>query len=53
MKALSIRQPNAEPILRGKKKIEYRNMPTNKRERIIDWEFRIPNRGIKWQREKP
>jgi len=32
--ALSIQQPNAEQILRGKKKIEYRNMPTNKRERV-------------------
>ena len=32
--ALSLRQPNAEQILRGKKKIEYRNMPTNKRERV-------------------
>ncbi len=38
--ALSIRQPNAEQILRGKKKIEYRNMPTNKREPI---RFRIAN----------
>jgi len=28
MPALSIRQPHAEQILRGKKKIEYRNMPT-------------------------
>ena len=34
MPALSIRQPNAEQILRSKKKIEYRNMPTNKRERV-------------------
>jgi hypothetical protein len=28
MAALSLRQPNAEQVLRGKKKIEYRNMPT-------------------------
>jgi hypothetical protein len=34
MSALSLRQPNAEQILRGKKKIEYRNMPTKKRERV-------------------
>ena len=34
MVALSIRQPHVEQILRGKKKIEYRSMPTNKRERV-------------------
>lgn len=34
MIALSIRQPHAEQILRGKKKIEFRSRPTNKRERI-------------------
>ena len=27
-------QPHAEQIMRGKKNIEYRNMPTNKRERV-------------------
>ncbi|HEX5703905.1 MAG TPA: ASCH domain-containing protein [Pyrinomonadaceae bacterium] len=32
--ALSIRQPHAEQILRGKKSIEYRSKPTNKRERV-------------------
>jgi predicted transcriptional regulator len=34
MSALSLQQPNAEQVLRGEKKIEYRNMPTNKRERV-------------------
>lgn len=34
MSALSLQQPNAEQVLRGKKKIEYRNMPTKKRERV-------------------
>jgi hypothetical protein len=34
MKALSVRQPHAEAILRGIKKIEYRKQPTNIRERI-------------------
>jgi ASCH domain len=34
MPALSLRQPNAEQVLRGKKKIEYRSMPTSKRERV-------------------
>lgn len=34
MRALSIRQPYAEQILRGEKKIEYRSRPTNIRERV-------------------
>ncbi len=34
MAALSIRQPYVELILRGKKKIEYRAIPTKKRERV-------------------
>ena len=34
MRALSLQQPNAEQILRGKKKIEYRSRPTSKRERV-------------------
>ena len=42
MPALSIRQPNAEQILRGKKKIEYRNMPTNKRERVYVYASKTP-----------
>lgn len=33
-RALSIRQPYAEQILRGTKKIEYRSVPTNIRERV-------------------
>ncbi|MHB8390846.1 MAG: ASCH domain-containing protein [Acidobacteriaceae bacterium] len=33
-RALSIRQPFAELILRGKKKYEYRSIPTNIRERV-------------------
>jgi len=35
MRALSIRQPHAEAILRGTKKIEYRSGPTNIRGRIL------------------
>jgi len=35
VRALSIRQPNAEAILRGVKKIEYRSGPTNIRGRIL------------------
>jgi hypothetical protein len=34
MRALSIRQPYAEQILRGTKKIEYRGRPTSIRERV-------------------
>ncbi len=33
-RALSIRQPHAEAIMRGVKKIEYRNSPTKIRERV-------------------
>lgn len=35
MPALSIRQPNAEAILRGVKRIEYRTRPTNVRGRVL------------------
>jgi hypothetical protein len=34
MKALSIRQPHAEAIIRGMKPIEFRSRPTKLRERI-------------------
>lgn len=34
MRALSIRQPYAEQILRGTKRIEYRSRPTKIRERV-------------------
>jgi hypothetical protein len=34
MRALSIRQPYAEQILRGQKKMEYRSRPTKIRERV-------------------
>lgn len=33
-RALSLRQPWAELVMRGEKKVEYRNMPTNVRERV-------------------
>ena len=35
MRALSIRQPNAEAIMRGIKRIEYRSNPTNIRGRVL------------------
>jgi len=34
MRALSVRQPYAEQILRGSKRIEYRSVPTKIRERV-------------------
>lgn len=34
MRALSIRQPYAEQILQGKKKAEYRSLPTHVRGRV-------------------
>ena len=34
LRALSIRQPYAEQILRGTKRIEYRTVPTNLRDRV-------------------
>jgi hypothetical protein len=48
MSALSIRQPYAEQILRGTKKIEYRNMPTNKRERVYVYASKTPADQESW-----
>jgi hypothetical protein len=42
MVALSIRQPYAELILRGDKPIEFRSLPTRKRERVYIYASRIP-----------
>ena len=44
MRALSIRQPYAELILRGIKRIEYRSMPTH----IVGERFYIYAAGKKW-----
>jgi hypothetical protein len=41
-RALSIRQPYAEQILRGTKKIEYRSRPTNIRERVYIYASMTP-----------
>jgi len=40
--ALSIRQPFAELILRGIKKIEYRSILTHKRERVYIYASKVP-----------
>jgi hypothetical protein len=49
MSALSLQQPNAEQILRGKKKIEYRSMPTNKRERVYVYASKRPHSAQSWK----
>ena len=41
-RALSIRQPHAENILRGIKKIEYRNRRTHVRERVYIYASKTP-----------
>ena len=41
-RALSVRQPYAEMILRGTKKIEYRNVRTHIRERVYIYASKKP-----------
>jgi predicted transcriptional regulator len=48
MSALSIRQPHAERILRGTKNIEYRSMPTSKRERVYVYASKTPADQEAW-----
>ena len=48
MSALSLRQPNAEQVLRGKKDTEYRNMPTSKRERVYIYANNTPADRRAW-----
>jgi hypothetical protein len=49
MRALSIRQPYAEQILRGKKKIEYRSKSTNIRERVYIYASMTPGDLEDWE----
>jgi hypothetical protein len=42
LSALSVRQPFAELILRGLKKIEYRSVVTHKRERVYIYASKVP-----------
>jgi hypothetical protein len=44
-RALSIRQPYAEMILRGMKRLEYRSRPTAIRERVYLYASRNPSRN--------
>ncbi len=48
MSALSLQQPNAEQVLRGKKKMEYRNMATSKRERVYIYASNTPAAQNAW-----
>lgn len=49
MSALSIKQPYAEQIMRGTKKIEYRNMQTHKRERVYIYASLRPGDARAWK----
>ena len=49
MRALSIRQPYAEQILRGTKKIEYRGRATNIRERVYIYASMTPGYAEDWE----
>lgn len=49
MSALSLQQPNAEQILRGIKKIEYRSRPTSKRERVYIYASLKPAAPAAWK----
>src|SRR3989344_6481262 len=49
-RALSIRQPHAERIMTGKKRIEYRSIPTSIRERVYISASRKPAPPKFWRR---
>ncbi|HEY3900843.1 MAG TPA: ASCH domain-containing protein [Chthoniobacter sp.] len=49
-RALSVRQPHAEMILRGKKKTEYRVIPTRIRERVYIYASTKPGPDEAWRK---
>lgn len=49
LRALSIRQPYAELILRGRKRIEYRSRPTHIRERVYIYASLTPGDLEDWE----
>lgn len=51
-RAISIRQPYIEQILRGKKKYEYRNMPTKIRGRVYLYASHTPGPDEHWNKLK-
>lgn len=52
MRALRIRQPYAEQILRGKKRFEYRGRRTNIRERVYIYASLTPGYPEDWKNMK-
>ena len=50
MRALSIRQPYAEQILRGTKRFEYRSRPTTIRERVYIYASLKPGLALEFKR---
>ncbi len=50
--ALSVRQPYAELIMAGKKKFEYRSLPTKIRERVYVYASRKPAPEEEWKRDR-
>jgi hypothetical protein len=50
MRALSIRQPYAEQILRGTKQFEYRSRPTSIRERVYIYASLKPGKAEEFKR---
>ena len=49
-RALSIKQPFTELILAGKKKYEYRSIPTRVRERVYIYASKRPGPEDRWRR---
>ena len=54
-RALSIRQPYAEQIMRGTKRVEYRSQPTKIRERVYIYASLTPGweEEFEWMKAKP
>lgn len=50
MRALSIKQPYAEQILRGTKRLEIRSMPTNILERVYIYASMRPGDDSEWKK---
>lgn len=49
IRAISIKQPFAELIMRGKKRLEYRSLPTRVRGRVYVYASLKPHRNAEWQ----
>ncbi len=51
-RALNIRQPYAEQIMRGTKRVEYRTQPTKVRERVYIYASLTPGDELEFKRMK-